>query len=130
MIFEPENWKAPNKDQLLAFVDGGKDNSHLGKGSWLVFRRHLSPLAVYKYLVARFGPPNGFQTFIKKQNDSDNLFHWDFVIVAGDSRIWFLGGNRDVHVAISNKKMKPTEWVKFARNLKADFGRCGKEMDG
>ncbi len=130
LIFEPENWTAPDKAQMLDWVNRFKGNSSsdFGKGSLLVFREHLSPLDVYKYLAGRFGPPNGFQTFIKKQNDSDNLIHWDFIIMAGEHRIWFQGGNRDVHVGITGKEMRPTEWVKFARNLKSDFGRCGGEM--
>lgn len=128
LIFEPENWEVPDKDQWLGFFNHDKDQLHRNHGSWLVFRKHLSPLVVYKYLVARFGPPNGFQTFIKKQRDSDNLFNWDFLITAGDHRIWFQGGNRDVHVAITNKKLRPTEWVKFVTNLKVDFAQYGREM--
>ncbi len=130
MIFEPENWTAPDKDQMLDWLSQfkGDSASDFGKGSLLIFREHLSPVAVYKYLVGRFGPPNGIQTFIKKKNDSDNLIHWDFMIMAGEHRVWFQGGNRDVHVGITGKRMRPTEWAKFARNLKSDFGRCGGEM--
>lgn len=97
-------------------------------GSILVFRKYLSPLHVYKYLFARFGPPYGFQTFAKKQNDSDNLIHWDYLIKAGPSMIWIQGGHRDVHVMISGKIMRPKDWVRFASALKADFKRCGSDM--
>ena len=64
----------------------------------------------------------------KKSHDSDNLFHWDYLLKSGDAWIYIQGGNRDVHVAIFGKPMSPKNWVKFARALKGDFGRCGREM--
>lgn len=97
-------------------------------GSILVFRKHLSPLSVYKYLVARFGQPYGFQTMAKKPHDSDNLFHWDYLLKAGDIWLHMQGGNRDVHVAVFGRRMSSKNWAKFAKALKADFGRCGREM--
>ena len=72
MIFTPEKWEKPTPDEMLAFWDSRKATKGEPNGSILVFRKHLSPLAVYKYLVARFGPPYGFQTFAKKQGDSDS----------------------------------------------------------
>lgn len=39
----------------------------------------LSPADLYCYLHARFGPPNGFQNFLRK-DDSDNLIHWDWTL--------------------------------------------------
>ncbi|QFT92072.1 hypothetical protein FIU86_04400 [Roseovarius sp. THAF9] len=42
--------------------------------------------------------------------------------------LWIQGGNRDVHVHVSGKKMKPKDWVRFAKTLKSDFARWGAEM--
>lgn len=129
MIFTPENWEKPAPGEMADYLKN-RPKAAKGKprGSILVFRKHLSPLAVYKYLVARFGPPYGFQTFVKKQNDSDNLIHWDYLIKAGPNMIWVQGGNRDVHVQIDGKVMKPGDWVQFAKALKADFARCSAGM--
>ncbi|MEX0284064.1 MAG: hypothetical protein AB3N23_05590 [Paracoccaceae bacterium] len=127
MIFEPEHWEKPSPREMLDFMDRLK-TPEKPTGSMLVFRKQLSPLTVYKYLVARFGQPYGFQTMAKKTNDSDNLFHWDYLLKAGDTWIHIQGGNRDVHVAVFGKPMSTKKWVKFARALKGDFGRCGREM--
>lgn len=127
MIFEPEHWEKPSPSEMLDFMDLAKTPGKPA-GSMLVFRKQLSPLSVYKYLGARFGQPYGFQTMAKKPHDSDNLFHWDYLLKAGDAWLHIQGGNRDVHVAIFGKFMSPKNWVKFARALKGDFGRCGCGM--
>jgi hypothetical protein len=128
MIFMPEKWEKPTPGEMLGFMDRPKATEGKPTGSILVFRKQLSPLAVYKYLVARFGPPYGFQTFAKKQGDSDNLIHWDYLIKAGSNMLWIQGGNRDVHVHVAGKIMKPKDWVQFTNALKGDFARCGSEM--
>lgn len=129
MIFSPEKWEKPSPGEMSNYL---KDRPEATKGkptgSTLVFRKHLSPLAVYKYLFSRFGPPYGIQTFVKKQNDSDNLFHWDYLIKAGPHMLGILGGNRDVNVQIDGKIMKPKDWVHFSKALKGDFARCGADM--
>ncbi|MDF3412825.1 hypothetical protein HKX54_00010 [Sulfitobacter sp. M57] len=127
MIFEPEHWEKPSPSEMLDFMDRPKTPGK-PSGSMLVFRKQLSPLSVYKYLGARFGQPYGFQTMAKKPHDSDNLFHWDYLLKAGDAWLHIQGGNRDVHVAIFGKSMSSKNWVKFARALKGDFGRCGCGM--
>lgn len=119
MIFMPEKWEKPTPDEMSGFMNQPKATKGKPTGSILVFRKHLSPLAVYKYLIARFGPPYGFQTFAKRQGDSDNLIHWDYLIKAGPNMLWIQGGNRDVHVHVVGKIMKPKDWVEFANALKA-----------
>ncbi|MDB6182534.1 hypothetical protein [Paracoccus fistulariae] len=127
MIFEPKQWEKPSPREMLDFMDRKKKPGK-ATGGILVFRKQLSPLSVYKYLVARFGQPYGFQTMAKKPPDSDNLFHWDYLLKAGDAWIHIQGGNRDVQVAIFGLHMSPKKWVKFANALKGDFVRCGREM--
>ena len=129
MIFTPDKWEKPEPGEMTGYIKNrpkAKEGEPIG--SILVFRKHLSPLAVYKYLVSRFGPPYGFQTFVKKRNDSDNLVHWDYMIKAGSNMIWIQGGNRDVQVQIDGKIMSPEDWVQFATALKGDFGRCSAGM--
>ncbi|SLN74653.1 hypothetical protein ROJ8625_04074 [Roseivivax jejudonensis] len=127
MIFEPEHWEKPSPREMLDFMDRPKTTGK-PSGSMLVFRKQLSPLSVYKYLVARFGQPYGFQTMAKKPHDSDNLFHWDYLLRAGEAWIYLQGGNRDVHVAVFGRRMSSKNWVKFAKALKVDFRRCGSKM--
>lgn len=129
MIFTPEKWEKPEPGEMTDYMKNRpKAKKGQPTGSILVFRKHLSPLAVYKYLVSRFGPPYGFQTFAKKPRDSDNLVHWDYMIKAGSNVIWIQGGNRDVQVQIDGKIMSPEDWVQFAKALKGDFPRCSADM--
>jgi hypothetical protein len=58
--------------------------------SMLAVRSSLSPVDVYCYLKARFGEPNGFQNFLRK-DDSDNWIHWDFNLKAGDEDVRICG---------------------------------------
>lgn len=128
-IFSPLLWEKPSSDELIQYIEKRANAKEVpSNGSVLVFRRHLSPLDVYKYLASRFGPPYGFQTFLKKPYDSDNLFHWDYVIKAGSNIIIIQGGNRDVMVQVDGKPMTPENWVQFAKSLKADFSRCSSGM--
>jgi len=48
------------------------------------------------YLKARFGEPNGFQTFLRRDS-SDNWIHWDFNLKAAGEGIWIGGTYREVH---------------------------------
>ncbi|MGX1097204.1 hypothetical protein [Amorphus sp. MBR-141] len=125
-IFRPEAWTLTHPEDVLKFFDFDDTATDASerRGGMLVFRKHLSPLDMYKYLCGRFGKPNGMQTFLKNKKDSNNLVHWDFLINAGKNNIWIQGGNRDIHVAIKNRRMTPKDWVKFASNIKNDFRRC------
>lgn len=129
MIFTPEKWEKPEPGEMSDYLmNRPKAKKGQPVGSILVFRKHLSPIDVYKYLVGRFGPPYGIQTFVKNPRNSDNLVHWDYLIKAGSSMIWMQGGNRDVQVQIDGKIMSSYDWVQFTKALKGDFGRCGSDM--
>jgi hypothetical protein len=73
-------WRAPTNQQILEWMEA-RGKPETPKPSLLAFRTHLVPADVYCYLKARFGEPNGFQTFIRR-NDSNNWIHWDYVLKA------------------------------------------------
>ena len=83
-----EAWRLPTKDEMLATIDShierykNKHTKSRPRNSILAVRQHLSPVDMYCYLKARFGTPNGFQTFLRTDS-SDNLIHWDFNLKAG-----------------------------------------------
>lgn len=58
MIFEPKKWAKPTPDEMVGFMKRPKPQVWELSGSLLVFRKYLSQLTVYKFLVARFGPPH------------------------------------------------------------------------
>lgn len=94
-------------------------------GSSLVVRKQLTQADMYAYLRVRFGAPNGFQSFLRK-DDSDNLVHWDFNLKAADVDVYILGRMRDVEIRVS-EKMSDEDWKALILALKADFGRLGRE---
>ncbi len=65
MIFDFENWEKPSPEEMARFFDRKSKPNGAPTDSIPVYCKHLSPLDVYKYRFARFGAPNGFQTFIK-----------------------------------------------------------------
>ena len=81
------SWRLPTKEELRVFMDRvldkakERDTEGHSKPSGLVVRHHLSPVDVYCYLKGRFGEPNGFQNFLRRDT-SDNLIHWDFTLRA------------------------------------------------
>ena len=56
----------------------------------LVVQERISPFDIYCYLHARFGEPNGMQTFLRA-DDSDNMFHWEYNLKVGDKSLYFVG---------------------------------------
>ncbi len=91
----------------------------------LVIRTQLSQVDLYTYLRARFGVPNGFQNFLRK-DDSDNLVHWDFNLKAMDADICIMGRMRDIVIIVS-ESMSDEDWKALILAIKADFGRLGPE---
>jgi hypothetical protein len=89
--------------------------------SALVFRRMFSPVDVYCYLKARFGSPNGFQTFLRKDS-SDNWIHWDYNIRSHNAHVRLFGTYREIHVNTSDE-LEDADWLELASRLKRDFSR-------
>lgn len=131
--FDPTTWRSFNKEEMLALLDKAKKRSHRKKGrkkkkerkGSLVLQRTVSPYDVYTYLHARFGQPNGLQTFLAK-DDSDNLFHWDYHIRAGNSDLMLVGATEEVHVWFDEQLDDAACW-QFINALKADFARIARE---
>ncbi|WP_029014932.1 hypothetical protein [Niveispirillum irakense] len=92
--------------------------------AFLIVRTYLKPVDVYAYLRARFGPPNGFQSFLRR-DDSDNWIHWDFNLKADGVDVYIAGTSRDIHFHIS-EFLRDTDWQNLILALKADFSRIGR----
>lgn len=133
--FDPITWQPFNKQQMLNHLEklgnvpeaqdeAAKDESDQRLKKAMVFQNLLSPLDVYCYLKARFGEPRGMQTFLKK-DDSDNMFHWDYNIKAGEKDLYFVGATQEVHVWVDDD-FSDADWISFANALKADYGRVGQ----
>lgn len=91
-------------------------------------RNELRPDTLFCYLGARFGPPNGPQTFLRN-DDSDNLIHWDWCLKAGDLFVFVLGLNFRTEVQIYGKM----DWEEGDRDrliaqFKSEYQEAGPSM--
>lgn len=123
------SWRAPTNEEMLRYAERHGVRSQ-GEGerkssSILAVRKHLSPVDMYCYLKARFGEPNGFLSFLRR-DDSNNWVHWDFVLKAGSEDVYVCGASRQIHFILS-EKLADEEWRDLILRIKADYGRVAKE---
>ncbi len=84
----------------------GKDLPKHG-GIWS-FKNELKPSDLYCYLYAKFGPPNGIQNILRN-DDSDNLIHWDWTLAGEDGLLQIIGLNlRTEFVFVGNWNLPRT----------------------
>jgi len=119
------NWRIMTSEELKTYIGSkyrsGGSRKRPGKGGAIVLRSTISTFDMYTYLKGRFGEPNGILTFTAS-DDSDNLFHWDYVIKAGVYDLTIIGANREVHIW-TQVDLKDSEWWHFINSLRADFAR-------
>lgn len=126
ICLDVQSWRLPTNEQMIAWLESKRpDRKKRNKGSVLIVRQQLSPLDVYCYLKARFGEPNGFQNWLRK-DDSDNWIHWDYYLKAGDQDVYLCGMSREIHFMLS-ERLTEEDWRNLVGAVKADYGRVGKE---
>ncbi|MDE0921797.1 hypothetical protein [Aurantimonas coralicida] len=91
----------------------------------LVVRYGLIPLDVYSYLKLRFGVPNGFQNFLRR-DDSDNWIHWEYHLICADGDILISGMSREIHIAMP-VPLKKRQWRELIMQFKEEFKNNGPE---
>lgn len=62
----------------LAFIDR-IEKGDLPKAKIWKIRNEIKPVDLYCYLFAKYGHPNGIQSFLRS-DDSDNLIHWEWAL--------------------------------------------------
>lgn len=119
-------WRNITKDEHLEYLErlSGKLPRRGGAGDVIAVRTHISTLDMYCYLRARFGVPNGLQSFMRK-DDSDNIYHWDFNLKVGEDDLYIVGTSREVHLWVY-EPMTDEDWKALILAIKADFGRVGR----
>jgi hypothetical protein len=96
--------------------------------SCLALRNEIAPSDLYCYLYARFGLPNGPQNFLRNDS-SDNLVHWEWMLRAGAGWILFQGMNfRTTVMLLDVPDVSQADMPGLAAQMKADFGVHGKQM--
>lgn len=88
----------------------------------------IKPAALYSYLHARFGPPNGIQNFLRGDH-SDNLIHWEWTLAAPQGPISIQGLNfrTEVHFWGDFTNVK-TDKYSISTAIKNDIKNYRKEI--
>ncbi len=125
-----EGWIPASEKQVSLYLNLSHSNKtdvtqSKKVSSSLVVRIGLIPVDVYCYLKARFGEPNGFQNFLRK-DDSDNWIHWEYLVLAGDNYISICGTSREIHFRIL-EALSDQDWHNLIKNIRKDYARMGKE---
>src|ERR1700722_18577774 len=93
-----QTWRPTTPDEWRVYYDRKSitPRRRPKRACSLFVRAHLRPVDMYAYLRARFGPPNGLQNFLRN-DDSDNLIHWDFNLKSAGADIYIAGHSREIH---------------------------------
>lgn len=119
------NWRVSSPAEVLEFADPPEPKDRRPTRSALAIRKYLKPIDVYTYLKARFGEPNGFQNFLRR-DDSDNLVHWDFNVKAGETDIWIFGTAREVQIVVTDD-LTDSRWRDLILAIRDDYQRVHQE---
>lgn len=120
-LFSPDTWRPFSMKESLSNF-----RAHKGQfKSMVAVRQSISTLDFYTYLKARFGKPNGMQSFMRS-NDSDNLFHWDYLIKAGEINLYIVGMSRETHLMVGFE-LTDDEWLQLIAAIKSHFGEVGRQ---
>lgn len=90
------------------------------------FTDELKPLDLYCYLHAKYGPPNGIQNFLRN-DDSDNLIHWEWALVNDDGLLLIQEHNFRTEVQTFKKLGIGLTREDFVKQIKGDFKNYGKK---
>lgn len=127
-----EEWRVATHKEVVEWLsskspskNGGKNGGTKKLKNMLVVRSQLKPVDLYCYLMARFGEPNGFQNFLRR-DDSDNWIHWDYNIKSGAADIYIAGMSREIHIIVG-KSLTDQQWRDLIVGIKTDYARIGPQ---
>lgn len=124
-IVQINSWKLA--DPNLRIRQLKKELPRKAVGTW-VFTKSISPLDLYVYLKARFGPPNGFQMALKNPS-SDNFCHWHWTLQCGNNIMDFMGLTMRAEVAVEGfPSFNRLDGNSFEGGIKRDLQNYAKEM--
>lgn len=87
----------------------------------------IKPIDLYCYLHAKYGPPNGIQNFLRN-DDSDNLIHWEWTLANDDGLLTVQGHNFRTEVHLFRKMGADLELDDLVEQTKRDFSNFGKQI--
>lgn len=96
--------------------------------AFLSIQNEVKPVDLVCYLAGRFGPPNGFQNFLRR-DDSDNLVHWDWTLCTFDTTLFLWGTNfRTDLIVRSAQPFGEEEKLELIKQIREDLKNYGPKM--
>lgn len=94
-----------------------------------ILKDNIRAVDFYCYFNVRFGSPNGLLTVVKEENNSDNLFHWDYAFDYEGHKLMVICKSYCIEV-IKSIDFEDQHFAKqqFIIDLKNDFKNYGKEL--
>ncbi len=125
LLLTLDHFTAPSPSEIVDWLKERPEGS--GARTWTI-RDELNPADLYVYLDAKFGPANGIQNLLR-DDDSDNLIHWDWTLQRKEGLLIFTGMNHrtDVHI-LGRWDFEHLDQAQLIRFIKRDFAKYGKEM--
>lgn len=116
-----ESWEAIPAKEAVGLTEPTPGTKRLV----VELRNEVRPVDLYCYLGGRFGPPNGIQNYLRA-DDSDNIFHWHWIVRASKGFVEFLGMNfrTEVHL-IGIPGAEEVTADSLAQAIKANFSSHG-----
>ena len=117
----------PLKEMADLIEKGGKPKTTQRGGIWII-KDEISPVDLYCYLNARFGPANGFQMLFRL-DDSDNLIHWHYSLKYNDEKmeIQCMSFRLEIMHSIGFDDLSLAK-IQFIKDIKKDFSKYGKDI--
>lgn len=117
-------WRAATRQEVVDWVTRDRKRKK-SRPSILVVRSRLKPVDLYCYLKARFGVPNGFQNFLRK-DDSDNWIHWDYSLKVGKADVYIAGMSREIQIMVG-EPLTDQQWKELIVGIRSDYARIGPQ---
>lgn len=123
--FNLSKWSVPESKEITSYLE-----DQVTKPVVTIWANDgsISPLDLYCYLKARFGPPNGISMLFRKPS-SDNAIQWHYTLLSGGSMIDFFGMNRLLEIRVSRvSPVSDLDWRIFIGRIKEDFKTWASQM--
>tara|TARA_B110000908_G_C10194824_1_gene422359 strand:+ start:110 stop:1285 length:1176 start_codon:yes stop_codon:yes gene_type:complete len=125
LIINLENFQFPETSEIISWI---QDRPQESKTHAFSIMNEIKPSDLYLYLYAKFGPPNGIQNLLRN-DDSDNLFHWDWTFKHENGLLTFIGMNQRTELTfIGNWNFEQIDKDQVIRSIRDDFKQNGSRM--
>jgi len=92
-----------------------------------VLTNELRPIDIFCYFAARFGPPNGSLNALRA-DQSDNLFHWEWVCDYQNIQFRILGLTFRTEIFISGREYDDEDKKSLISQFRESFNTYGQSM--